>query len=76
MMHKERPLSYRWKLFTVLSDVWNRRSRKVLTGHPYESQAPRGDKGGRLLTTKQDRKDERMRIRKRERANESDYQSN
>jgi len=49
---------------------------RVVTGHPYESQAPRGDKGGRLLTTKQDRKDERMRIHKRERANESDYQRN
>jgi hypothetical protein len=50
--------------------------RKVLTGHPFESQAPQGDKGGRLLTTKQDRKDEKMRIRKRESANESDYQRN
>jgi hypothetical protein len=63
----------------VLSDVWNSRSRNVLTGHPYESQASRGDggrEGGRLLTTKQHRKDEIMRIPKRERANESDYQCN
>jgi len=50
----------------------------VVTGYPCERQAPRGDKGGggRLLTTKQERKDERMRIHKRERANESDYQRN
>lgn len=32
--------------------------------------------GGRLLTTKQHPKDERTRIPKRERANESDYQCN
>jgi hypothetical protein len=76
MINRKCLLSYTWKLFGVFSDVWNSKSRKVLTGHPYESQAPRRDKGGRLLTTKQDRKDERMRIRKRERANESDYQRN